>query len=133
MQIQALNCYFLISQVEIEMIRLTITLFVILLINAGCATTNKQHYEEPLYKMEVLIDSEAEITQIEEISGQELANQKPGRRPPINSDEAGLWMVMDNAENKYKTAGNLINDEDLNQYIQDVVCRLTPEYCKDIR
>lgn len=115
------------------MIRLAINFLVVMLVNAGCATMNKQHYEEPLYEMNVLTNHKAETTQIEVITSKDLANQKPGHRPPINTDEAGLWMVMDNAEDEYKTAGNLITDEKLNQYLHDISCRLTPEYCEDIR
>ena len=27
-----------------------------------------------------------------------VASLSPGKRPPLNSDEAGLWMIMDRAE-----------------------------------
>lgn len=113
--------------------RQIMVLMVLLLLGAGCTTMNKQHYEQPLYEMDVLEQSGPDTLQIEDVSRRELENQKPGERPPLDSDEAGLWMVMDKAENEYRTAGNRINDQDLNDYLQDIVCRLAPEYCEDLR
>jgi predicted Zn-dependent protease len=115
------------------MIRLITALLFLLLAGAGCATMNKQQYEQPLYEMDVLEQSNADTLQIQEVSNRELENQKPGERPPLDSDEAGLWMVMDKAEFDYKIAGNRIDDQDLNDYLKDIVCRLAPEYCGDIR
>jgi predicted Zn-dependent protease len=101
---------------------------------AGCAATNQTRYETPLYKMEVLEQpGTANSWQIQEVPARELENQKPGQRPPLDSDEAGIWMVMDKAETEYRHAGNLINDQDLNDYLQHIACRLAPEYCRDIR
>jgi predicted Zn-dependent protease len=57
----------------------------------------------------------------------------PGRRPALATDEAGWWMVMDRAEAKLRTAGNLVRDEALNQYVKGIVCRLAGPYCPDIR
>lgn len=58
---------------------------------------------------------------------------KPGERPPLNSDEAGWWMMMDNVEEKARTAGNLVSDPGLNAYVSDVVCRVAGPHCDDIR
>jgi predicted Zn-dependent protease len=110
-----------------------ITALLLLLLLAGCATTNKRHYEKPLVEMDVLESSSSGTFQIEEIPQHELQNQIPGHRPPIDSDEAGIWMAMDKAEEKYKTAGNRIDDNDLTTYLQEIACRLAPEYCGDIR
>ncbi|MEW6218230.1 MAG: M48 family metalloprotease [Thermodesulfobacteriota bacterium] len=63
----------------------------------------------------------------------ELASLQPGQRPALATDEAGIWMVMDRTEEEYKEAGNRITDPELAAYLQEVVCRLTPEYCADIR
>jgi Zn-dependent protease with chaperone function len=122
-----------IFQHEVNMMRQITALLFVVLFGTGCATTNKQHYEQPLYEMDVLEKSRAETVQIKEVSSRELGNQKPGERPPLDSDEAGLWMVMDKAENEYRTAGNRIDEHALNDYLQNIVCRLAPEYCEDIR
>jgi hypothetical protein len=62
-----------------------------------------------------------------------LADLKPGERPDIESDEAGLWMQMDGVEEKLSTSGRVVTDPKLNQYVRDVTCRLSQEYCKDLR
>ncbi len=58
---------------------------------------------------------------------------QPGARPALNTDEAGLWMVMDRMESDLKGSGRVVKDADLNAYVQRVMCRLTPDHCADIR
>ncbi|MEK9752794.1 MAG: M48 family metalloprotease [Rhodospirillaceae bacterium] len=58
---------------------------------------------------------------------------RPGTRPAMSTDEAGLWMVLDGIERKLKTAGNRITDPELNAYISGIVCKLAGPYCRDIR
>lgn len=98
----------------------------------GCAS-NQSHYAKPLYEMEVLDTAEEGGPGQEEFPEGNLMRLSPGERPSLDSDEAGLWMIMDKTEEDYKTSGKRINDEKLNAYLQDVTCRLTPEYCRDIR
>ncbi|TAN56455.1 MAG: hypothetical protein EPN26_03865 [Rhodospirillales bacterium] len=62
-----------------------------------------------------------------------LENLKPGKRPPNETDEGGLWLVADLEERKNRLAGNLITDEKLNSYVRSVLCRLTGPYCAEIR
>lgn len=62
-----------------------------------------------------------------------VADVKPGERPPIESDEAGLWMAMDRIEVSLKTSGQLVTDPALNAYVGGVVCRVAGPYCGDIR
>ena len=57
----------------------------------------------------------------------------PGERPPPDSDEAGLWLLMDSLEEKLKTAGNRVRDKALNDYVKDIVCKLAGPRCGDIR
>jgi len=113
--------------------RYHILILLVMIAGGGCAAVNQQHYEQPLYEMDILDHSRSDALQIDEVSYRELENQKPGERPPLNSEEAGIWMAMDNAEDKYKTAGNRVNNPALNNYLQEITCRLAPEYCKDIR
>lgn len=107
-------------------------LFCLLWLVSGCAG-NQALYETPLHDVGVLSESSRAKMEIEEISHDQISNVKPGQRPPLSSDEAGLWMVMDQAEEKLKTSGHLILDADLSAYLKDVTCRLVPEYCDDIR
>jgi Zn-dependent protease with chaperone function len=58
---------------------------------------------------------------------------KPGERPALDSDEAGLWMQMDRLEESLKTSGRLITDPGLNAYVREMVCKLVGPYCADIR
>jgi len=56
-----------------------------------------------------------------------------GERPELHTDEAGLWMNLDNMEEKFKTSGNRIEDEQLNQYVRKIVCKIAASHCPDIR
>jgi predicted Zn-dependent protease len=58
---------------------------------------------------------------------------QPGERPDLDSTEAGLWMHMDKVEEQLKSSGRIVEDAALNAYLRDIVCRLEPEYCPDIR
>ncbi len=62
-----------------------------------------------------------------------MADIKPGQRPALDTDEAGLWMQMDRLEESLKTSGRLLTDPGLNSYIRDMVCRLVGPHCSDIR
>jgi len=62
-----------------------------------------------------------------------LADQQPGATPSEATTEGGLWMVMDKAEEEVKTSGRVIRDPALQSYVEGIICRLSPEYCNDIR
>lgn len=55
------------------------------------------------------------------------------QRPDLSSDEAGLWMYMDRIESRLKTSGRVVTDPALNAYVQQVVCKVDPIHCTDIR
>ena len=57
----------------------------------------------------------------------------PGQRPDITTDEAGLWMVSENIERRLVTSGRVVTEPELNAYVREIVCRLSPDYCADIR
>jgi len=57
----------------------------------------------------------------------------PGYRPPPSSPEAGLWMAMERAERKLTTSGRAIRDPELQTYIGDIICKVSPEYCETVR
>ena len=62
-----------------------------------------------------------------------LPDVKPGMQPALDSDEAGLWMFMDDVEQGLSSSGRTIPDPELNRYIRKIVCRLVPAHCADIR
>jgi predicted Zn-dependent protease len=57
----------------------------------------------------------------------------PGERPTASSDEAGLWMEMDEMERRLASSGRVVDDPALNEYVRGIVCRLAPAHCSDIR
>lgn len=57
----------------------------------------------------------------------------PGYRPPAESDEKGLWSLMDRTERKLKDSRFIVRDRRLNTYVHDVVCRLDKDHCPDLR
>jgi Zn-dependent protease with chaperone function len=85
-----------------------IAAFALVLILSGCATATREGIPSHL----------------------ELA---PGQRPPLGSDEAGLWMQVDRAEETLRTSGRLVRNPGLNSYIQGVVCRVAGPLCQDLR
>lgn len=62
-----------------------------------------------------------------------LRDMTPGERPPEDTDEAGLWTALDEAELSLQRSPLLIRDPALNAYIKKMVCDLAGDYCKDIR
>lgn len=54
-------------------------------------------------------------------------------RPAIETEEGGLWGLMDREETRLRRSPFVIRDQNLGQYLQDLVCRLTGEHCPDIR
>ena len=58
---------------------------------------------------------------------------RPGQRPALNSDEAGLWLHSDRLEREISRSGRVIADAQLDAYLRSIACRLSPQHCKDIR
>ena len=77
--------------------------------------------------------SNDEAQRVHEYKPEPLPDLKPGERPAIDSDEAGLWMVMDRVETELRTSGRVVDDPALNAYLRRIVCRLAPDYCDDLR
>lgn len=59
----------------------------------------------------------------------------PGRfaRPAMDSDEGGLWAIMDREEAKLRRSAFDVHDAALSAYLAGVVCRLNGEHCADMR
>jgi beta-barrel assembly-enhancing protease len=54
-------------------------------------------------------------------------------RPALDTDEGGLWAMMDREETRLRRSALAIRDSDLSKYLQDMVCQLTQTHCPDIR
>ena len=61
--------------------------------------------------------------------------QVPGRfsRPAVDTEEGGLWSLMDREEARLRRSPLAIRDPALGKYLGDVTCRLTDGHCPDIR
>ena len=58
---------------------------------------------------------------------------QPGERPGLETTEAGLWMHLDKLEERLKVSGRVVHDDKLDAYLKDIVCRLEPVHCPNIR
>ncbi len=54
-------------------------------------------------------------------------------RPALDSDEGGLWALMDREEKRVRRSPFRLRDEALDGYLAALVCRLGAEHCPDIR
>jgi predicted Zn-dependent protease len=54
-------------------------------------------------------------------------------RPSVNSDEGGLWAMMDREETRLRRSPFTMHDEMLTDYLTGIACRLGAEHCPDIR
>lgn len=66
-------------------------------------------------------------------SRQPLREMAPGERPAEDTDEAGLWQALDQAELSLQRSPLLVRDPALNAYVRKLVCDIAGDYCKDIR
>lgn len=55
------------------------------------------------------------------------------QRPAADSDEAGLWAMMERQEVRLKRSSFLLTDEPLSRYLQTLACNLGGAHCPDIR
>lgn len=58
---------------------------------------------------------------------------EPGYQPVDAGTEKGLWMELGEYERRIRRSALLVKDEAINEYVQDVACRVTGEYCQDLR
>lgn len=63
------------------------------------------------------------------------AFQVPGRfsRPAVDTEEGGLWSLMDREEARLRRSPLAIRDSALGKYLGDLTCGLTAGHCPDIR
>jgi predicted Zn-dependent protease len=56
-----------------------------------------------------------------------------GYRPTPESEEGGLWEIMDREEARLRQSRFLVRDPAVNGYIRDIACRLADDRCQDLR
>jgi predicted Zn-dependent protease len=54
-------------------------------------------------------------------------------RPALDTDEGGLWALMDREETRLRRSPLLVRDAALTTYLIDLVCRLGGDHCSDVR
>jgi predicted Zn-dependent protease len=54
-------------------------------------------------------------------------------RPAADTDEGGLWSMMDREEVRVRRSPLAVQDTALNAYLTDLTCRLGDGHCRDIR
>jgi len=54
-------------------------------------------------------------------------------RPALDTDEGGLWSIMDREETRLRRSPLVVRDPALTGYLRELVCRLGGEHCADVR
>jgi predicted Zn-dependent protease len=54
-------------------------------------------------------------------------------RPALDTDEGGLWSLMDREETRLRRSPLVVRDPALTGYLRDLVCRLGGDHCGDVR
>lgn len=62
-----------------------------------------------------------------------LPHLQPGERPVAGSTESELWYGMDQAEKEIRNSPYIVRDPELQRYVESVACKVTTDYCKDLR
>ena len=57
----------------------------------------------------------------------------PGYEPEHGPDEDGIWMEIAEYEKAIQQSALLIDDPDINNYVDAIVCRVAGDYCNDFR
>ncbi len=57
----------------------------------------------------------------------------PGYTPDRGEDEKGIWTELEEYELAIQRSALLVTDAGLNDYVQDVMCRVAGDYCRDLR
>ncbi|MEO8161078.1 MAG: M48 family metalloprotease [Arenimonas sp.] len=62
-----------------------------------------------------------------------VTSTHPQERPAAGTDEAELWYAMERIEHELQQSPLLVRDPALNAYVRSVLCKVTGEYCRDLR
>ncbi|MGF1605733.1 MAG: M48 family metallopeptidase [Rhodothalassiaceae bacterium] len=63
----------------------------------------------------------------------DLPVRVPPGYEPQGEAERGLWMIMDRLEQQVAQSHFVLHDPALQAYLKDILCRLAPDYCAEIR
>jgi beta-barrel assembly-enhancing protease len=61
-----------------------------------------------------------------------MPSLQPGYQP-LDKDERGLWMQIEQVEEDAKKSNFIIRDGALNTYLTDLCCKLAGDFCPDVR
>jgi len=106
---------------------------------AGCQTLGGYEVAledtsvSPSMKSKSTVSTLKADTNTYEPSQYKVANLKPSERPSTETDEAGLWMLVDNYEERLATSAQLYERRELQNYLKEVTCRIADKFCYDIR
>ena len=67
------------------------------------------------------------------IAAEPITATRPDQRPAEGSDEAELWYIMERIERELQASPLLVRDPALNDYVRSVLCKVTADYCHDMR
>lgn len=56
-----------------------------------------------------------------------------GYRPEAATDEGGVWLTSDREERELRNSALRVRDKAVNALVSDMMCRLTGDYCPDLR
>ena len=62
-----------------------------------------------------------------------ILTTRPSERPAAGTDEAELWYAMERIERDLQQSPLLVRDPELNAYVRSVLCKVTEDYCGDLR
>src|SRR3546814_13649659 len=57
----------------------------------------------------------------------------PGYKPAADTDEGGLWYVLNKAEREAQRSRYLIRDQEMHAYLVEVMQRLSRDFSSDMR
>ena len=67
------------------------------------------------------------------LAAEPITATRPDQRPAEGTDEAELWYIMERIERELQASPLLVRDPALNDYVHSVACKVTGEYCRDLR
>jgi predicted Zn-dependent protease len=62
-----------------------------------------------------------------------IVSTRPDERPVAGTDEAELWYAMERIERELQVSPLRVRDPALNDYVHSVACKVTGDYCRDLR
>jgi predicted Zn-dependent protease len=67
------------------------------------------------------------------VTSSEVSNVAPNHKPKLDSVEAGLWFQVEKMEKRLANSQIVERDAELNQYLNEMICRVSPDYCANTK